>query len=365
MQENWTGKFREGQMSDQTQQPKSAAELIDAARMVQERALQTKLARHKAEKQALLLELEQAEKRFSALAEIDASRRPLKPMAPARKGRGRDSVRPGFAVAVASDWHVEEKVDPTTIDGLNEYNPEIARVRAQKFFEGVWWLIHEQRKIIDCRELLLECIGDMITGFIHEELMVTNCMTPPEATLHFQTIFSDGIRWLLRNTDLESILIVFLPGNHGRTTKKVHANNTVKMSYEWMAYHSLAKEFRGEKRVQCIVPGGRHHVQDVRGFRVHSHHGDTVRSNGGIGGLSVPMNRAIAQWHASMPAHTTLTGHFHDYMPGLRWTGNGSLIGFNAFARDVCRAPFAKACQAFMLVDDQQGISQQTRVWCQ
>jgi hypothetical protein len=348
-----------------TKQPQTAEALIDAAHMVRERALQTKLARHAAEKKALLTELDAAEKRFDALAEIDASRRPLRPMAPARKGRGRDTVRPGFACAIASDWHVEEVVNPVTIDGLNEYNPVIAEYRAQKFFEGAWWLIREQRKIVDCRELLLECIGDMITGFIHEELMVTNAMTPPEATLHFQKIWSDGVRWLLANTDLESILIVFLPGNHGRTSKKVHANNTVKMSYEWMAYHSLAKEFRNEKRVQCIVPGGRHHVQDVRGFRVHSHHGDTVKSNGGIGGLDVPMNRAITQWHQSMPADVTLTGHFHEYNPGIRGIRNGSLIGYNAFARDVCRARFSKACQAFFVVDDKEGISQQTRIWCQ
>lgn len=357
-------------MSDKTKTPKTpepqtADELINAAQMVRERALQSKLARHTAEKKALLAELEAAELRFAALAEIDASRRPLKPMAPARKGRGRDTVRPGFAVAVASDWHVEEVVDPNTIDGLNTYNPGIARHRAQRFFEGLWWLIKEQRKIIDCRELLLECIGDMITGFIHEELMVTNAMTPPEATLFFQEIWSDGIRWLLANTDLESILIVFLPGNHGRTSRKIHANNTVKMSYEWMAYHSLSKEFRNEPRVQCIVPGGRHHVQEVRGFRVHGHHGDTVKSNGGIGGIEVPMGRSIAKWHMSMPAHITVTGHFHDYKPGLRWTGNGSLIGYNAYARDECKAPFAKACQALFLVDDKEGIAQHTRIWVQ
>ena len=40
------------------------------------------------------------------------------------------------AFMVTSDWHLEEKVDPRTVDGLNEYNPSIAEARIAKFFNG-------------------------------------------------------------------------------------------------------------------------------------------------------------------------------------------------------------------------------------
>ena|SRR5690348_8875052 len=59
------------------------------------------------------------------------------------------------AVALASDWHVEECVDSATVNGKNEYNPTIAETRAQKFFEGVMWLVEHHRKSIDIDNLVL------------------------------------------------------------------------------------------------------------------------------------------------------------------------------------------------------------------
>lgn len=34
---------------------------------------------------------------------------------------------PVIPLILLSDWHIEEKVDPSTVNGLNEYNPDIAK----------------------------------------------------------------------------------------------------------------------------------------------------------------------------------------------------------------------------------------------
>jgi hypothetical protein len=39
-------------------------------------------------------------------------------------------------VILASDWHIEETIDPETINYLNEYNPKIAKQRAEKFWNN-------------------------------------------------------------------------------------------------------------------------------------------------------------------------------------------------------------------------------------
>jgi phenylalanyl-tRNA synthetase alpha subunit len=40
------------------------------------------------------------------------------------------------AILMASDRHIEETIDPETINYLNEYNPKIAKQRAEKFWNN-------------------------------------------------------------------------------------------------------------------------------------------------------------------------------------------------------------------------------------
>jgi kynurenine formamidase len=50
------------------------------------------------------------------------------------------------AVMLASDWHIEENINPETINYLNEYNPEIAKERAEKFWQNGLHLIDMMAK---------------------------------------------------------------------------------------------------------------------------------------------------------------------------------------------------------------------------
>ena len=115
--------------------------------------------------------------------------------------------------------------------------------------------------------------------------------------------------------------------------------------------------------MQFRIRDGHHGIAEVGGYRIHFTHGDKVKSNGGIGGVDVPLNRAIAQWHRTMPAHTTCVGHFHEYSAGERLHKNGSLIGYSSFSRDIVRAPFAPAVQSFFLIDEKRGKTQCNPIW--
>lgn len=338
----------------------SAAELIDAAKMVRESALKAKLAQSIEDRRALARELERAEQRFNILAELDEHRRPLS-VASKIRGHGTGHRREATAVAIGSDWHVEEHVDPKTIDGLNEYTPEIARRRAARFFAGIEWLARDPR--FDVKTLVLVGLGDIITGYIHDELVEGNFMSPTEAVLFAQDLWSDGIRFLLKSTELASIQVPWLFGNHGRTTLKPRVGTAAANSFEWLLGHMIAKEFRDEPRVKVCVADGHHMVVAIYDWRLHLTHGDKVKSMGGIGGVDVPLNRAIAQWHRTMPAECTAVGHFHEYNSGQRLTRNGSLIGFSAFSRDVVRAAYEAPQQAFFLVDRTRGKTACAPIW--
>ena len=47
------------------------------------------------------------------------------------------SKSPVAAIVPLSDWHVEERVDKKKTNGLNEYNPDIAKRRAERTFRMI------------------------------------------------------------------------------------------------------------------------------------------------------------------------------------------------------------------------------------
>lgn len=340
-----------------------AAGLIDAAKATRISALQAQVTRLKASQAELLRELQTADERLGVVAELAESTRPLRPLLTAPiKGHGKGSRRTATAVADASDWHVEERVDPATIDGLNDYSPTVSRRRAGRFFEGVEWLIRSETRF-QIADLLLRLGGDLITGYIHEELLEGNFLSPTEAVLFAQELLSDGIRFLLKSELGLNLNVVCDFGNHGRTTIKPRVATAAKNSFEWLLYHMLAAEFRAEPRVQFVIAEGHHQVSKIGNFRLHTTHGDKIKANGGIGGIDVPINRAIAQWHQTMPADCTMIGHFHRYQPGERVHTNGSLIGYAPFSRDIVRAPYAPPVQSFFLIDSLRGKTQCAPIW--
>ncbi len=274
------------------------------------------------------------------------------------------SPREAAAVAVLSDWHVEERVDPAKVMGLNEFNPTIAERRAARCFAGIEWLIREQQSLFTVRTLVLAIIGDIISGYIHEELLESNYMSPTRAVVFGKRLLKAGIKSLLKADPNLKIHCVCKCGNHGRTTPKLRIATAVDNSYEWLLYHMLAEDFAAEPRVTFQVDEGHHSVTPIYGLRVHTHHGDSVRSQGGIGGITVPLNRAAIQWREKYKADMSLVGHFHQYTPGSRLIVNGSLVGYGAYSDFLPSAQPEPAQQAFFLVDSKRGVCQMTPLWC-
>lgn len=315
------------------------------------------------ERKAIEAKLLELTARASVVSEI--RRLASIPAPKARPGRVLSGdKREAAAVAVLSDWHVEERVDPAKVMGLNEYNPTIAEHRAQRCFAAIEWLIREQQSLFTIRTLVLAILGDIITGYIHEELVESNHMSPTRAVVFAKRLLADGIRMLLKAAPELKIHFVCKGGNHGRTTPKLRIATAMDNSYEWLLYHMLAEDFADEERVTFQIDEGHHSVTPIYGLRVHTHHGDSVRSQGGIGGITVPLNRAAIQWREKYHADLSLVGHFHQLHFGQKLIVNGSLVGYGAYSDFLPSAQPEPAQQAFFLVDSKRGVCQLTPIWC-
>lgn len=259
----------------------------------------------------------------------------------------------GTVVWLASDWHVGEKVTFGQTNGLNEYNPTIAKERGKKFFQNGLRLTDIFAKDVMVNRIVLALLGDFITGHLHLDAVETNYLPPVEETMFAQDIIASGIQFILDNSSHE-ILVVCHSGNHGRTSKFAHFGSENGHSLEYFMYHSLAQEFADNPRVQFQIPEGAHSYVDIYGMEVRFLHGHDIKFGGGVGGITIPVNKAISQWDKGKKAYLTCFGHFHQRFDGGNFIANGSMIGYNAFALSIKASPEAPAQQMFV-IDKKRG----------
>lgn len=302
---------------------------------------------------AALAEIEMLDKRVDVALGITSSESKTfgkTIIKPPRKNEASEAT----AFMIASDWHIEERVDPKVINSINEYTPEIATVRANNFFINGARLIEIQRSGVNIDTLVLGLLGDIINGYIHEEFIEDNFMSPTEAIIMGEGLICSGIDYMLKTCNFKKIIIPCSYGNHGRTTIKSRVSTGFKNSFEWLMYQHLKKYYRHEKRVEFIVADGYFNYIDVYGYVVRFHHGDYMKYGGGVGGITISVNKAINQWNKTRWADLDVFGHWHQLIDGGNFICNGSLIGYNAFA-NMIKASYEPPKQAFFLVDNKRG----------
>ena len=254
---------------------------------------------------------------------------------------------------LASDWHVEENVDPKVVLGLNEYNMSIAKERSETYFRTGLRITNILARDISIDTIVIALLGDFITNDIHDELVEINEVGPMHAAIYAQNLIASGIQYVLDNSEYK-LIVQCHSGNHGRTTKTSQMSTENAHSLEYVMYVYLRDYFRNDPRVTFNIADGFMSYLDVYDYKIRFLHGHTVKYGGGIGGMTIPINKAIAGWDSTGHADLTVMGHFHKYGDGGNWLTNGSLIGYNAYALSI-KASFEKPKQALFLIDKKRG----------
>ena len=266
--------------------------------------------------------------------------------------KGKSKAREAAAVMVASDWHCEESVDPKTVSHLNSFNLEIADKRIERFCKSALKLIEIQRGGVDVPVLVLALLGDLMSGFIHEELREENELTPTQTVLWLKERVAKLINTLRKEGNFDQIIIPCSVGNHGRTTIKPRHGTSWKNSYEWLLYKILEQEIT--EGVVWVIGESYHTYLDVYSKTFRLHHGDGLKFMGGVGGLTIPVEKAIANWNKGRVADLDIFGHWHQSQQNPKWVSNGSLIGHNAYSIAI-KAPYEPPQQTLFLFDAKRG----------
>lgn len=256
--------------------------------------------------------------------------------------------------AALSDWHAEEPVISADVMGLNEYNLDVAKSRSRACFVNLLRLAQILARDSVIRTIHLSILGDLFSGWIHEELLATTLLAPADAAIFVNGLLCSGIDYLLREGEF-NVEVDALPGNHGRMTDKMHFGDPTGTSLESVLYAMVAARYETEPRVTFrVAQSAEVHVRFFEKFRMRLVHGYEIKYQGGVGGITIPINKRLAQWNQTIPCDLTVMGHYHQFFDGGRFLVNGSLIGYNNFARAHGFA-FEEPTQALWLVHARKG----------
>lgn len=268
-----------------------------------------------------------------------------------------------YAVALFSDAHIEEVVESGSVLGLNEYNPEIAKERIEKYFVNLSRCLNEDQ----VTDLIFASLGDTISGFIHEELAQTNSMSPLEATYLAQNLIYSGLEYLIKNTSLSSIKFIGIVGNHSRTTKKIQHSNGFKLSHEWLMYRNIKEkcqtvglpiEFCLPKSEVAVIETPDHKkFMFCHGFQIKAQGTNTVC------GIYPALNRLNMKWKQIFNQDKIYLGHFHSCIAIPNAVVNGSIIGYNTFALSNGFA-YEEPAQMYQVFDTNMGELLTRKIYC-
>jgi hypothetical protein len=337
----------------------SKPEVSGIARDILERKLKQENQALKSRLLDALKALETCQYELDTAVKVKRAKEQVTPIKPREIKSG---AREATWVALASDFHIEETVESEKVNGVNSYNLAIARHRVERYFSGVAWLVNYHSDRFKLRDGILWLGGDLITGYLREENLEDNGCSPVQAIAKLQTWLSDGIRYILKHTKTEKLRVVCNSGNHGRLTYKVRPATREANSIEWLLYQFLAREFADNPRVEFQLPHGVHSYAQIYNWSVRFTHGDAAKYGGGVGGVFIPIRKALYRWNTVRHADWTNMGHFHQYSDLNDLVINGSLIGYNTFALEI-GANYEDPKQAFYLVDSKRGKTMPASVW--
>jgi hypothetical protein len=254
-------------------------------------------------------------------------------------------------VLLTSDFQCGEVVDPKITEQGIGYNAEIFRSRYRRMIDTTIYLSFEHSgKGWVYPGIIYERGGDSISNDIHDELMVTNDLTPLQATQCVYEEEAAGIRKLAEAFGHVDVKTPGAGGNHDRDTPhgKPWTKQVVGRNYDALIAYMLAREFAGDRRVTFQTSEGFDVHFPVYGMNHLLTHGDRMGSKGGQGfiGPAATILRGVQKVIAEQAVLGRQVdcvdhGHFHFFMQLPFVNSNGCMPGYSEFAKQWRMRPDA------------------------
>lgn len=287
---------------------------------------------------------------------IEASHTKAPPwaVAPSKKNGHRATLS-----LMLSDLHLDEIVDPDEVEGLNGYSRDIAEQRLRRCIEKTIMLSRQYIAGVGYDGCFLFLGGDMVSGFIHEELNETNEAPIPETVEFWLDPLSSALGALA--DEFGHVHVAGVVGNHGRLTRKPRSKRRVIDNIDWLIYRLLMRDFRNDERVTWQIPQSADTTVEIYNTRFLFTHGDQFRGGSGIAGIVSPLmlgahRKAKRAMQIDHKFDYLVMGHFHQYSMYKNLIINGSLKGFDEYAY-TSNFEYEPPQQALWITTPENGIT--------
>lgn len=255
---------------------------------------------------------------------------------------------PLSAVLVLGDWHVGEYIEADHVEKFNQYSWSIAQKRAHYLSRQFTNWVSVQRTATVVDELVVICIGDLISGDIHHELQVTNEFPAPVQSVRAGVLISKTIAELANHFKKVTVEYV-TQDNHSRLTVKNQWKEGGLNSYNYIVGWIVGERLSKLKNVKVNLHESVKALVSIQGWKYLCMHGHNIKGWAGIPWYGTDRQIAHeAKTRRSKPNKTfdkMIIGHFHTPMWTPDYIVNGSMSGTSeldaAMGRDSVPAQVA------------------------
>lgn len=270
----------------------------------------------------------------------------------------------GTLLAFLSDTHYGETIGLAEMGGYNKYNLAIAEMRTREFFERTVRLARDYFAGVKYDGIVLAIGGDLVSGDIHDELQQSNEKSTLDTTVWAIPRLYAGIE--MWRKEFGAVHVVSAPGNHGRDDKVPRYKGRSAHNADSHIVKIVAMQFEGSGDVTFEIPESLDSTFSIGQWNFGLEHGDELSKNfsgsaeiGWLGPLIRGTNRKVNAYAAEgKRLDYCLWGHGHQLIPvpSRGVIGNGSICGYNEFARGRKFRP-EPPLQSLMLVDPVHGVT--------
>jgi hypothetical protein len=278
--------------------------------------IESQLQAEKAEKQRLLRQVKELRSKsvlFDAIVDqLDDHIPPVKPLpgarAPLIKRGLKNPKKVEHLVAHLSDMHADEIVLPSQTNGIEDYDFQIACLRAEKYVEEILETVADMSTYY-FPVLWLLSYGDQSSGEIHGNIAQSYFQNQLDNCLNIGKLQSLMIRDLAPY--FEKINVVCLPGNHGRRSKRKDFHNP-RDSWDYLISRVAELNLKDHGNVKFIIPDAYSINLEINKQIFNIQHGDGIKSWNSIPFYGVERKtRRLQALHREIPISCFVMGHFH------------------------------------------------------
>jgi hypothetical protein len=119
-------------------------------------------------------------------------------------------------------------------------------------------------------------------------------------------------------------------------------------------YNIIAMQYQDNKRVQFKIEKWNINYVNVYDKVIADIHWDMIKYQGWVGGITIPMNKAISQRQKAKHADLYNSAHWHQLRDWGLWVTNGSVIWYSNYSESI-KADYEEPKQLMFLINSKYG----------